>query len=50
MLALAQLANQLQLLVVGTDDHRRSLRVGGFFSWNARTNKKRAVFTARPGE
>ena len=49
VLALAQLADQLQLLVLGAGDHRVGLSVfwfGGFFSWNT---KKRAVFTARPG-
>ena len=47
VLALAQLADQLQLLVLGAGDHRPvGLRFGFFFSW---TQKKRAVFTARPG-
>jgi hypothetical protein len=51
MLALAQFADQLQLLVVGALDHRVILLVvsflsGGFFSWNEKAGRN----SARPGE
>ena len=51
VLALAQLADQLQLLVLGACDHRFGVVVCLF--WSAVSSpgtKKRAVFTARPGE
>src|SRR4029077_13170294 len=50
VLALAQLANQFQLLVLGAGDHRGVL-FGCFLSLvSSPGTKKRAVLTARPGK